>query len=333
MNNRITIKINPLSHYSKYVSSDYILCGVDFEINLDGTIHQFRSESSDNCIKLLLSEIEAYLSGELSEPAELFYYIPWICGNHCVYPYSFKVNSSKSWTFRYKRNEMNTEFDFECDISKDDIVSMQNQIKDQFAKIDWESLGKTPLYTFEFPEKNFEWCYSAKELCNSLSNLCVGKRIKAIYVGATNYAEPLAVRENYVNYHLGTEVIIQLDTLLLDLLIRAEGLLEWRVFENSEYSLVGPTLKFIENGHKEYSNIGDVYGAFKNDYTDTISKVSVFETDRWPWSPEGFDKSKLGDPVELPGTLAFYLSNNYGLFFWGLDDDFAIKLFNVDNEN
>ncbi len=326
MSDRITVKITPLQYYNKYASADYILCGIDFDINCNGSNHHFRSESSNNCIKELLSEIEDYLSGKLSPATELSYYVPWIMGNHCVYPYSFKINSQNSWSFRYKRNQNDAEFDFECEINKDDVISMRDQIKEQFSKIDWDSLGKTPLYTFDFPDKDFEWCYSAKAFYESLNNLCLGKSIKTIYVSATNYADPLRVEENYVNYYVGSELIIQFDDILLDLLIFASGLFKWRVFDKAEYTLTGPTLKFIEDGDEEFCDIGNVYGAFKADYTAVINMVHVNETDCWPWDANGFDESKLGNPIELPETILFQLSNNYILSLHGWDDDFAIKL-------
>lgn len=326
MNDRITVKITPLQYYNKYALSDYILCRIDFDINCNGTDHHFYSESSNNCIKKLLTEIDDYLSGKLSPDTELCYNVPWIMGNDCVYPYSFKINSSDSWSFGYKRNPNDAEFDFECEINRNDVISMREQIKEQFFKIDWDSLGKTPLYTFDFPDKDFEWCYSAKAFCESLNKLCLGKSIKTIYVSATNYADPLRVKENYVNYYVGSELIIQFDDILLDLLIFAEGLFKWRVFDKSEYTSTGPTLKFIEDGDEEFCDIGNVYGAFKADYTVVINKVSVNKTNCWPWDANGFDETKLGNPIELPGVILFHLSNNYILSLHGWDDDFAIRL-------
>ena len=327
MSERITVKITPLKHYNKYALSSHILCEIDFSIKLDGDIHCFRSESSNQCIKELLSEIDSYLSGKLSPDTELCYYVPWIMGNHCVYPYSFKINSPNSWSFRYKRNQNDDAFDFQCDISKDDILSMREQIEEQFSKIDWDSLGKTPLYTFALSDRAFEWCYSAKAFCKSLNHVCRGKHIKAIYVSATNYANPLRiVEENYVNYYVGSELIIELEDVLLDLLICAEGLFQWRVFNKSEYTSTGPTLKFIEDGDEEFCDIGNVYGAFKVDYTASIDKICVEDTEDWPWRAKGFDESQLGNPVELPKTILFELSNHYTLSLHGLDDDFAIQL-------
>ena len=142
----------------------------------------------------------------------------------------------------------------------------------------------------------------------------------------SNYADPLRVTENYVNYYLGSELIIQFDDVLLDLLIFAEGLFKWRWFNNNEYTISGPTIKFIDDGDEEFCDIGNAYGAFKTNYKVSILNINVENTEYWPWRANGFDKSKLGDPIELPKTILFELSNNYTLSLHGWDDDFAIKL-------
>ena len=121
-------------------------------------------------------------------------------------------------------------------------------------------------------------------------------------------------------------MIIELEDTLLDLLIFAEGLFRWRVFDKSEYTSTGPNLKFIDDGDEEFCALGNVYGAFKADYTASIDKIVVEDTEYWPWRANGFDESKLGNPIELPQTILFELSNNYILSLHGWDDDFAIKM-------
>ena len=327
MSDKIKVEINPLHFYGEYDSCDYTLCCLDFYLSLNGEEYHFISQSSNNCISDLLKDIEKYLSGQLIDNTELCYYIPWVLGDHCIYPYSFKVKDYNTWTFRYKRNQNDTEFDFECDISKNDIISMQKQIKYQFAKIDWETLGKSELYTFDFAETEFEWCYSANDFKKTLNKLCVGHSIKKIYVSATNYFEPLQVDKNYVNYFMGSELIIQFDDFLIDLLILAEGLFKWRVFKNNEYAVHTPVMKFIEDGDEEFCDIGNAYEMFTAEYTNSrITQVEVVSIDYWPWSANGFDESKLSSIIELPKTVCFYLSNEYVLSIYGYEDDFGIEL-------
>lgn len=327
LSERIKVEINPLPFYSRYASSDYVLCGLDFYINLNSEEYHFRSQSSNNCLSKLLNEIEDYLAGNLSDNTELVYYIPWIVGECCIYPYSFIIRDSDTWFFRYKRNQNGSNFDFECDLCKGDIIALYKQLKSQFAEVDWPSLGKTELYTFDFPKLEYDWCYSANDFQLALSRLCVGHSINKIFVGATNYAEPLRVDENYVNYYIGSELIIEFDTFLIDFLILAEGLFRWRIFKKGEYSISKPIMKYIEDGDKEFCDIGNVYDMFTLDYASSaIKKVAVDDTDCWPWNSKSFDESKLGNPIELPKAVHFHLDNEHTLSLYGCEDNFAIKI-------
>ena len=326
MVDRMKIEIKPLLFYNRFASSEDILCGIDFFVTLNGVEHHFKSESSNASVKGLLAEIEAYLSGELSAGTELFYPVPWIMGGEIVYPYSFLVKEADGWVFRYKRNQCDEVFDFECKLDRDDLLFLQEQTLSQFSEMDWDSLGKTEIYRFDFPERAYEWCYSAKAFSNELNKLCTGRSIQKIYVSAENYASPISVEENYVNYYLGSEVRLQFKGFLVDLLILAEGLFRWRVFRNEEYKVVGPTLRFIED-EADFCDIGDVYGEFTGEYTDyDIEQIVVDPIDYWSWTPKDFDESKLGKLVELPKTIYIHLSNNYVSSLCGYDDDFAIQL-------
>ena len=90
--------------------------------------------------------------------------------------------------------------------------------------------------------------------------------------------------ENYVNYYVGSEIFIQLEGVLLNLLIFACGLFKWRSFDNSEITVTGPRLDFFQNGDEEFCKIDDVYRAFKLGYRNAkIANVTVNDTDCWPW--------------------------------------------------
>ena len=54
----------------------------------------------------------------------------------------------------------------------------------------------------------------------------------------------------------------------------------------------------------------------------------INETDCLPWDANGFDESKLGDPIELSKEKYFNLKNVNTLSFVGCDNDFAIRIKN-----
>lgn len=328
MSNAVQIQINPREFYNKYASQDYVLCDIVFTF-LDEETHIFFSECSNTHLSKIISTIDDYFNGKIKNDTELYFDIPWIIGGFIVYHFSFKISvTEKKWTFRYKENQNNTDFDFVYQMSEDDVRSMRTQLENEYKKMDWESLGKSYLYTFELPPKDFEWCYSAKAFADALNVLCRGKQITSIYVSATNYEGPLTVKKNFVNYYTGSEIIIQLDGgIILDLLIFASGLFKWRVFTSSETAVIGPRHDFIQNGDREFCKIHDVYHAFKLEYCNSnIQRVVVQKTDWWPWSATSFDKSKLGDPIELPKEVFFELKNGNTLSFAGWDDDFVIRI-------
>ena len=330
MNNKISVQISPIpmKYYNKFSSQNYTLCDIKFTLTCAGQEHKFGSESSNKAIEKLISELDDYLCGRIGADRELTFTIPYIVGGDEVYPYSFKINvAENTWTFCYKRNPYAEEYDFVCDLGRDSLLFLREQVEEQDAKIGWESLGLTQLYKFDFPDTEYEWCYSAKDFCKALNKLCVGESIRAIYVSALNYSGPLTVETNFVNYYVGDQVIIQLDDILLDMRIMAEGLVKWRAFEKSEYGINGPTLKFIDDSDNEFCDIENVYDRFKFKYTDArIQRVTVSEIDSWSWTPKGFDKNKLGDSIELPKEIQFSLANNCSLYMGGYDDDFYIGI-------
>lgn len=79
------------------------------------------------------------------------------------YPFSFEINvEKKQWIFRYKKQTNAAEFDFEYPMDESAIRDMYAQIEKQYAEMEWSLLGKSHLYTFDLPQNEFEWCYSAK---------------------------------------------------------------------------------------------------------------------------------------------------------------------------
>ncbi len=327
MEKSFEVELHPLPFYHKYKDADYYLFGLKFRISTGEEPIVFRSECSDSDIKDIIHEIELLEAGE-AYLGKLYFPVPYIVGNYIVFPFSFlaqkDANGDPFWTFRYKRNQNAENFDFQADIERQQLLLFRDSLKAQFESFDFSDYGKTTYFTFSFPEKALEWCYSASDLETTLNSLCKGHRIDGVYVGAGNYTDPLRVKENFVNYYLGPEMIIQTDDLLLDLLVHACGLVEFRWFKKEEYTITGPLRDFIADGKLNYCEIAEM---FKLNYQDAaVESASVSKTDCWPWRARGFDKNRLGNPIELPETIAFKLDNDNCISVTGWDDDFAVKM-------
>ena len=181
MSKTFEIKIEPYEYYNKYASQDYVLCGISFNF-LDDEKHSFRSECSNKCLSEIMSAIDDYFNGKIEKDTERYYDVPWIM-EVVDYKFSFKINvEKKQWIFRYKKQTNAAEFDFEYPMDEDEVRSMRAQIEKQYAETNWSSLGKSQLYTFDLPQKEFEWCYSAKAFNEALNELCNGKKIEAYYL-------------------------------------------------------------------------------------------------------------------------------------------------------
>lgn len=333
MKNKITVKIDTFEFETKYASQEYTKCGLF--IRFEDVDREFRLVFDSRSICEMISEIDMYFRGDITEGTEAVYYPPWIVGNFIIYPITYWIDpKNKTWLFRHKKSQNDPEFDFLYSLTEDDIRSIQNQLKKQYDAISWDSLGRVNLYSFDLPDKSFDWCYSAKMFQKKLTELCMNKEIKAVYVSSLNYSSPLHVGKNTVNYYLGSEVLVELDDIVLDLLIHAEGLFEWRFFSKKEIKLIGPTLDFIEDGKNTFCKVESAYHAFECEYcASCIQKISVGETTFWPWTPCGFDQTKLGSPVEVPQSLWFHLKNGNALSFIGRHDDFVIAIASAKGEN
>ena len=122
-----------------------------------------------------------------------------------------------------------------------------------------------------------------------------------------------------------------LDNLIIELWIYGHGLFSWRYFHINEVKIDGPMTDFIRNSNKDFCEIGNVHTMFKLEYRDsTIISVSVDDTEYLPWSFTTFDKSKVGDPIEIPEQINFSLANGNVLSFRGLDADFIIKIYKAE---
>ncbi len=334
MTNEITVKIEPLDYclVNQYDEDASLSCVVYicFEPE-DGVCYEWGA--NEKSLLNIISVVEDFFEGRIIQDTEIRLLAPWHMGKLILYPNSFYIDSkSKTWTYRFKRDEGSEDFDFVYPLGEEQLRSMYKQLKEQYRSLHWDLLGKLSSYTFDFPERPFEWCYSAEQLRREIESLAKGNQIKAVFVSAGNYIDPLNVKENFVNYFCNSEVLIQLENCFIDLEVCARGLFMYRFFDISEASVNGPSLDFIRGRDSQMCEIQDAYQMFKLEYKNSdIKQVTVDTTDYYPWVARGFDKSKLGDTIELPENLNLKLANGNTLSFHGRDDDFAIKIESSNN--
>ncbi len=334
MTEKFEVHISPIKHYSKYKSSDYTLAVIQFDVVQDGIPfdngYNGRYECCDIGLKEMIEAADDFLGGRITENECLSFEIPYIVGGFIRYGYFFEIFVGEKpednyWLFKVAPNftAENREIKYSCVVSREQVAALRNSLAQQVEDFDWENCGKTEFYRFEVPDKPYEWCYSARQLETRLNRSFVGDRLNALYVSGTNFADPLRIQENFVNYYIGSRVYLEFEKTHADILAHACGLFEIRLFDGSE---VRKTRYYDELDDADHV-LCDTGYIFQLNYAgETIKQVTVEATDCWPWAARGFDESKVGDPIEVPESLIFTLNNGNRLTITGWDDDFIIKM-------
>ncbi|MBQ4510581.1 MAG: hypothetical protein II984_07650 [Clostridia bacterium] len=331
MAKEIEIKIEPNEHcfVNEYDSTIYNSCYLHIYFPEEDIL--CTCGANDKVIIGILETLEDYFHGRIDSDIDIYLAAPWNMGKGIIKPYAFEIDGLRClWTFKFEtpRQLSDGRYIDAIDLSHDQLLSMYDQLTAQFNSFDWRKIGKIPLYRFSTSNKDFEWCYYASTLQRDIEKLAVGQEIKAIYVSAANYLDPLHERENYVNYlDICSQIIMVLNDEIIELWIYGHGLFSWRHFSINEVNIEGPITDYIRNSNKDFCDIGNVHTMFKLEYKgSTIISVSVDDTEYLPWSFTTFDESKVGDPIEIPEQINFSLENGNCLSFRGLDADFSITI-------
>lgn len=333
MTEKFEATIIPIKHYTKYKSSDYTLAVIQFDIVKDGVKfdngYNGRYECCDIGLKEIVETADDFLSGKITQNDRLSFEIPYIVGGYIRYGYFFDINvedcDQEHWVFQITPNftAEKREITYSCILDKGQVKNLRDSIAHQIETFDWENCGKTDYLRLGLPERDYQWCYSAKQLERQLNDSLTGQSIHALYVSGTNFASPLMVEENFVNYYVGSRIYLELDSIHVDLLACASGLFKIRTFKKSEVEMI--------SYHDEIEDADEILCdtdyVFSLDYkNESITGICIEETDCWPWNPRNFDESKLGDPIELPDKLFFQLANHTIIEIGGWDDDFYIRM-------
>lgn len=334
MTDKFEVRICPIPYYVKYKSSDYTLANIQFDIIQDGVPfdngHNGWYKCCDIGLKKLIKAADDFLAGRITEKTRLRFVIPDIYGEDSYYGYFFEINvgsmsAENYWEFKATPNHIVREWitDYACRLNQEQVAALRNSVARQFEAFDWENCGKTEFFRFDVPDRPYEWCYSAKRLETMLNELLTGQKLQAIYVSGTNYAGPLSVRKNYVDYYLGSRVYLAFEKTHADILAHAYGLFEIRFFDADQ---VNRTRFYdeLENGDEVLCDTGDVFQLHYEG--ETIKRITVDADNYWAYTAKGFDISKVGDPVELPSNLHFVFHSGSQLTIIGGEDDFVLKM-------
>ena len=103
----------------------------------------------------------------------------------------------------------------------------------------------------------------------------------------------------------------------------AEGLFEIRLFESNKV-IKERFFEEMNNPDEVFCDIGYIFHL--NSSGESVKQIKVEATSLWAFNIDGFDKSKVSDPVELPESIVFILENKKQLAISGNEDDFSITM-------
>lgn len=326
---KFDLSLRPIKYYVRFQNDDVIRAIIDINIVNDGVKFSQSFLCSDYVINQLINASDQFVSGKITEADRLWLKHPHIVNG--VLPFFFDMypaseHDGEHWVFHFVENPYIDDMKeiYSCDLGKNLIEKMGLDLDREYKDFDWENAGKTEYYKFGFPDIDYKWYYSASEFSNDVKEMVLGHKLQNIYVSALNYAAPLRVENNFVNYYLGSQLILEFDDIFLDILAIAEGLFQMRVLYKSGYQV----MLIRHTGFPDYSDDYCITGyMFTEDFHDSpIIGVNSEPTEYWPWSPKSFDESKVPEPAALPKTLALSCENNNVITIGGWDDDFYIRI-------
>ncbi len=331
---KFDVQLLPIQHCQSYNRAEYKLAVIQFDIVQDGKPFDDGFNGRYGCCRKGLEEIvevsNDFLAGKFTKDECLWFDVPYIVGNFIGYQYFFDIHVGEKpednyWEFKVAEGFITAEkrgIKYTCILNRDQVAALGRSVAEQIDVFDWDNCGKTEFFRFSVPEKPYEWCYSAKQLERTLNDIIPGDRLKAIYVYGEDYFNPLREEDGYWNCY-GPRVCLEFGETYADIMAHAEGLFEIRLFDSSEV-IKERYYEEMKKPDEELCNIGYVFHLTSEG--ETIKQINVEATGFWAFDIEGFDKSKVSNPVELPESIVLILENKNKLTITGNQDDFSIKM-------
>lgn len=314
----IDVRIYPFDYYIEYEENGFVSCGIVFDVKTGTMEKHIKSECNNTVLKRILDAAENTINGSCLS-SKLSFCNPYNQGS--LYPYYFDIDGE--WTFCYEERADADEFRYV--LSKEELSHMYSELKQQFEAIDWNSLGKAYVYHYDIQDSDYEWCYSAKELERTLEKQLRGKRIKAVFVSSENYGKPLEYDDNYADFYLGEDILIQIGDMLIAMKLFGEGLVKLAVYPNTDLLNQEPVLASIR-GYKcnDFCEISDYFIIKYKE--NVVSRVFVEGTKNSQYQPDGFDNSKAVCSKNLPNKIIVDLEKSQRLILQAHEDDFIVKM-------
>ena len=204
---------------------------------------------------------------------------------------------------------------------------------------------KVEFYTIKIDSlKDLEWVYSAMDFERVLLEELKAQKLNRLFVSLYGYFGYLdSSKRSDICWdfsYMGGTLLVILDRSVLELVIHAEGMMEYRIFPIHE-------LKYLVNGRIDYppSDTGLKGDSYYYDlgkeingkcFGASIESIEVETTDVYPFDLSGFDETlaqaseKRGD---LPTSVELKFANNVKLALLGDEIEyFCVKFEDGEND-
>lgn len=211
------------------------------------------------------------------------------------------------------------------------MILTKNKILKKRGKMEKE----WKYYKIEYPTYRDNYVYSATEMEKELIKEITGKTLRKVYMETLGYkelygdAEWRKINENTIYCaYIGGMIILVFDDVVLTLLIRAEGIMEYKLFKPWEIKVreIKSLPTDVGTWHDGYDFFRDLSSELEPKFeSQIVEKLIVEKTDMYPFSLTEFDERKADEAVvkrDLPASVLFVLTNNCILELLGDDIEY-----------
>lgn len=279
-------------------------------------------------LQSILAEIDNTLAGRHDQDFQLQFADPSVIGGHSYSPISFFIHCGKThdedyWEFVYEGNgggynSGKTKYSI-CFCTKD-LINLKEELEARMHKFKWSQQGKIDYYEIALPEKDYITAYSAAELKSELLEALAGKELKKMFVDLYGYIDSSQYDDNGISFsYMGGKDLLVFDDVAVELCIRGEGMIRYRVFENFDADCFVKKRGFAPaDTRTNISYFFDLATVLDLQFEDTtLRNIETVTTDVWPFSPSWFDEKKATASNDLPNVIKFHMSNGVQICFAG----------------
>ena len=182
---------------------------------------------------------------------------------------------------------------------------------------------KVEYYIISCPDEECEYSYSAKKLQEDLNSIVKNQKLQGVFIPLDRYPESMYDSVNVIDMSLfGARSLLIFENNVIELLIRAEGMIEYRSFSKCNLEM-----KKINDYLPENFDLSDdyIYDISNFDITyqytnQTVKNVIVRETNEWSFPLSKYDEALAeiaAENYDLPEEIDFILDNGVQIRFVG----------------